>query len=107
MIITINTHGAVTNPRISCASGAQNGWWMQLNTVLADRDEVVISTVRGNKYITINGEDMYNGEPVESLLEFNGTDWLQLEQGENVFNITAESGDTNLHYFIGYKRRFE
>jgi hypothetical protein len=107
MIITINTYGEVTNPRISCASGSQNGWWMQLNTVLADKDEVVISTVRGNKYITINGEDMYNGEPVESLLEFNGTDWLQLEQGGNVFNITAESGDTNLHYFIGYKRRFE
>jgi hypothetical protein len=58
-------------------------------------------------YITINGVDTYNGEPVESLLEFNGTDWLQLEQGENVFNITAESGVTNLHYTIAYKRRFE
>jgi hypothetical protein len=40
MIITINTYGEVKNPRISCSSGSQNGWWMQLNTVLADRNEV-------------------------------------------------------------------
>jgi hypothetical protein len=107
MIITINTYGEAKNPRISCSSGSQNGWWMQLNTELADGDEVEISTVRGNKYITINASDIYNGEPVESLLTFNGTDWLQLEQGDNTFNITAESGSTNLHYSISYKRRFE
>lgn len=107
MIITINTYGEVTNPRISCSSGSQNGWWMQLNVTLEDDDEVEISTVRGNKYITINGSEVYNGEPVTNLLTFNGNDWLQLEQGENTFNITAESGETHLHYSIGYKRRFE
>lgn len=107
MIITINTYGEVKNPRLSCSSGTQNGWWMQLNVTLKDDDEVEISTVRGNKYITINGSEVYNGEPVTNLLEFNGNDWLQLEQGENVFNITAESGSKNLHYSIGYKRRFE
>lgn len=107
MIITINTFGKVTNPRISCSSASQNGWWMQLNTTLEDDVEVEISTVRGNKYITINGSEIYNGEPVTNLLEFNGNDWLQLEQGENTFNITAESGATSLHFSIGYKRRFE
>lgn len=107
MIITINTFGEVMNPRISCSSGTQNGWWMQLNTSLSDDDEVEISTVRGNKYITINGSEMYNGEPVTNLLQFNGDDWLQLEQGENTFNINAESGDAFLHFSIGYKRRFE
>ncbi len=107
MIITINTYGEVKNPRLSCSSGMQNGWWMQLNVTLGETDEVEISTVRGNKYITINGSETYNGEPVTNLLEFNGNDWLQLEQGENTFNITAESGSKNLHYSIGYKRRFE
>lgn len=107
MTITINTYGEVKNPRISCSSGSQNGWWMQLNTTLEDDDEVEISTVHGNKYITINGSEMYNGEPVTNLLEFNGENWLQLEQGENTFNITAMSGVTNLHYTISYKRRFE
>lgn len=107
MVITINTYGSVTNPRISCSSGSQNGWWMQINTTLKDDDEVEISTVRGNKYITINGSELYNGEPVTNFLEFNGSDWLQLEQGTNTFNITAENGSTNLHYSISYKRRFE
>lgn len=107
MLITINTYGEAVNPRISCSSGEQNGWWMQLNTILKDDDEVEISTVRGNKYITINGSEIYNGEPVTNFLEFNGEDWLQLEQGENTFNITAESGSTNLHFSISYKRRFE
>lgn len=107
MIITMNTYGAVTNPRISCSSGTQNGWWMQINTTLSEDDEVEISTVRGNKYITINGSEIYNGEPVTNLLAFNGKDWLQLEQGENTFNLTAESGDTFLHFTIAYKRRFE
>ena len=107
MIITINTYGQVKNPRISCSSGSQNGWWMQLNATLEDDDEVEISTVRGNKYITINGSEVYKGEPVTNLLEFNGDDWLQLEQGENTLNLTADSGETFLHYSISYKRRFE
>lgn len=107
MVITMNTYGTVTNPRISCSSGSQNGWWMQINATLEDDDEVEISTVRGNKYITINGSELYNGEPVTNLLTFYGNDWLQLEQGENTFNITAESGETALHFSIGYKRRFE
>lgn len=107
MIITMNAFGEVKNPRISCSSGSQYGWWMQLNATLSDDDEVEICTVHGNKYITINGSELYNGEPVTNLLEFNGNDWLQLEQGENTFNITALSGRTLLHFSIGYKRRFE
>ena len=107
MIITMNTFGEVKNPRLSCSSGSQYGWWMQINATLADDDEVEISTVRGNKYITINGSETYNGEPVTNLLEFNGNDWLQLEQGSNTFNITAESGENFLHFSISYKRRFE
>lgn len=107
MVITMNTYGAVTNPRISCSSGEQNGWWMQINATLEEEDEVEISTVRGNKYITINGSETFNGEPVTDLLTFNGNDWLQLEQGSNTFNINAESGEKFLHFSIGYKRRFE
>ena len=107
MIVTINTYGEVTNPRISCSSGTQEGWWMEIRTTLDDDDEVEISTVRGNKYVTINGSEIYKGQPVADFFKFNGNDWLQLEQGKNIFNITAESGVTNLHYSISYKRRYE
>lgn len=107
MVVTINTYGSVTNPRISCSSGTQEGWWMEIRTTLDDDDEVEISTVRGNKYVTINGSEIYKGQPVADFFKFNGNDWLQLEQGTNTFNITAESGVTNLHFSISYKRRYE
>ena len=97
----------VVNPRISCSSGEQNGWYMQLNVNLQSTDELKICTEKGNKYITINGEETYNGEPILNSLVFNGSDWLQLEQGENTFNVTADSGASNITLDVIYKGRYE
>lgn len=109
MLLTLTALGTVTNPRISCSSGDQNGWYMQLNLTLQTYDEVKINTVKGNKYITINGETTYNGEPILNFLEFKGQDWLQLEQGSNTFNVSTEDGATNsnVHFNINYKGRYE
>ncbi len=105
MNIRIIALGEITNPRISCSTGEQNGWWMQLNVTLQANDEVEINTVKGNKYIKINGSTTYNGRPVLSYLTFNGYDWLQLETGDNTFNITPTSDD--VYFNITYKRRWE
>lgn len=105
MNIRIIALGEITNPRISCSTGEQNGWWMQLNLTLQQNDEVEINTVKGNKYIKINGSTTYNGVPILSYLEFNGYDWLQLETGENTFNITPAS--SSVYFNISYKRRWE
>lgn len=107
MNILITAVGTVENPRLSCSTGEQNGYYMQLNLTLQQNDEVEINTVRGNKYIKINGSEVYNGLPVLSYLEFNGTDWLQLETGENTFNVTAASGEDDVFFTISYKRRYE
>ena len=109
MLLTLTALGTVTNPRISCSSGDQNGWYMKLNLTLQTYDEVKINTVKGNKYITINGETTYNGEPILNFLEFKGQDWLQLEQGSNTFNVSTEDGATNsnVHFNINYKGRYE
>lgn len=109
MLLTLTALGTVTNPRISCSSGDQNGWYMQLNVTLQTYDEVKINTVKGNKYITINGQATYNGEPILNYLEFSGQDWLQLEQGNNTFNVSTEGGATNsnVHFNINYKGRYE
>lgn len=105
--IVINALGTVANPRISCSTGTQNGWYMQLNTTLNDGDEVVISTHRGNKAITINGGAYLNGVPILSLLEYSGDDWLQLETGENTFNVTSSTADAKMYFYIYYSRRWE
>lgn len=109
MLLTLVAMGNVTNPRISCSSGDQNGWYMQLNLTLQSNDEVKINTVKGNKYITINGSDSYNGKPILSYLEFKGLDWLQLETGANTFNVTTSGGTTNsnVYFNINYKARYE
>ena len=112
MQIEILALDTLVNPRLSCDSGNQVGWYMQLNVTLQENDTVIINTVRGNKYITINGSNMYNGEPILNSLEFSGNDWLQLETGDNVFSATAiENGErvpaSNVYFGITYKGRYE
>lgn len=104
--ITIIALAEVSNPTIYCSTGEQNGNYMKLNLTLSGNDEVVINTTRGNKYITINGSDTYDGQPVLSYLEFKGNDWLQMETGDNTFNITAEPSD-EIYFTISFKRRWE
>ena len=109
MRISIVAQGEVINPRISCSSGEQNGWYMVLKVTLKANDEVEISTVKGEKYIKINGAETYNGQPILNLLEWHGNDWLQIETGENTFSITTEGGATNsnLYFDLIYKGRYE
>jgi hypothetical protein len=82
---------------------------MQLNLTLQAEDELKINTIKGDKYITINGLDTYNGEPILNYLEWQGDEWLQLETGENTFSVTTEGSATNsnLHFSLTYKGRYE
>jgi hypothetical protein len=109
MLISMVALGEVVKPRISCDTGEQKGWYMQLNLTLQAEDELKINTVKGDKYITINGLEIYNGEPILNYLEWQGEEWLQLETGENTFSVTTESSATNsnLHFELIYKGRYE
>lgn len=107
MTIVINAGGEVATPRISCSTGTQNGWYMQINTTLNDGDELIISTHRGSKSITINGNAYINGVPILSLLEYRGNDWLQIETGENTFNITSDTDNAKVYFYIYFSRRWE
>lgn len=107
LTIVINARGEVATPRISCSTGTQNGWYMQLNTTLNDGDEVVISTHKGSKSITINGSAYISGVPLLSLLEYSGDDWLQLETGSNTFNITTDNENAEVYFYIYFSRRWE
>lgn len=109
MLIEMVAIGEVVNPRISCSTGAQNGWYMQLNLTLQDDDLLEINTVKGNKYVTINGLDTYNGVPILNYLEWQGEDWLQIETGANTFSVTTDNGATNsnVYFSLVYKGRYE
>ena len=109
MLISMVALGEVVNPRISCSTGEQNGWYMSLKLTLQADDELKINTVKNDKSITINGQDTYNGEPILNYLEWQGKEWLQLETGVNTFSVTTEGGATNsnLHFSLIYKGRYE
>lgn len=109
MLINMVALGEVVNPRIVCGTGTQVGWYMQLNLTLQADDELEICTVKNNKYITINGLDTYEGEPILNYLEWQGNDWLQLETGENTFSVTTKDAETNnnVYFSLIYKGRYE
>ena len=106
MNIRIIALGEVSNPTIYCSTGAQNGNYMRLKLTLSGNDEIEINTIKGNKYIRLNGSAYYGLVPLLSCLEFKGNDWLQLETGKNTFNITAEPSDA-VYFSIFFKRRWE
>lgn len=107
LTIVINARETTVNPRISCSTGNQNGWYMQLNITLSPNDEVIISTHRNNKYITLNGREYQNGTPLLSMLEYEGDDWLQLETGVNIFNVSSDTDAAAVNFNIYYSRRWE
>ena len=107
LTIVINALGEVENPRIACSTGEQNGFYLRLNTTLNDGDEVIISTHKGAKSITINGSAYKNGVPIYSLLEYVSEDWLQLETGANIFNITSDTEGARVYFYIYFSRRWE
>ncbi len=103
-VFVIEATDPVVNPQINCSTGEQQGWYMRLETTLNAGDQVVISTVKGDKYITINGTTTSG---ILNALKYNGTDWLQLEQGSNVLSISATSGEKNIYFNATFKRKYE
>ena len=107
MTIEIVALSEIHNPTIACSTGEQNGWFMKLNVTMKANDIITIETTKGSKSIKYNGNDKINGVPVLSLLEFNGLDWLQLETGNNKFNVLSDDTAFDAYFNIFAKRRYE
>lgn len=67
-------------------------------------DELIISTVRGNKYISLLRNGQYTN--VLNILDKN-SDWFELAKGDNVFVYVAEYGTTNVQFKIENRTVFE
>jgi len=67
-------------------------------------DDIIIKTQKGDKSITlIRGGKTTN---ILNCLE-KGSDWFSLAKGNNIFAFTAESGTTNLQFWIENKVIYE
>lgn len=68
--------------------------------ILKAGDNVVISTHKGRKTVTLNGVNIYN------KIKPNST-WLKLETGDNMFSINSDDESiTNMSFSLIYKQRY-
>lgn len=96
MEIRIIALGNVGNPIIY----NKDGQFFGVNTTMQAGDEIVISTVKGKKTITLNGDNILDKIKV-------GSTWLQLEVGENEFTIDSDDGtEGNMYFTVSYKQRY-
>lgn len=96
MEIRIIALGNVGNPIIYNSDGKFFG----VNTTMQAGDEIVISTVKGKKTVTKNGENILANIMPKST-------WLQLEVGENEFTIDSDDGtEGNMYFTVAYKQRY-
>ena len=96
MEIHIIALGGVTNPVLYKSNGEYIGADVTMNT----NDEIIIDTVKGQKSITLNGEN------IMSKLR-RGSTWLQLDTGDEDYTIDSEDGtESNMYFNIVYRRRY-
>lgn len=91
VLIKINALGEIENPKIF---NVETREYMILNTVLYRGDLVEINTRFGEKSIILirNGVE----SSIVGSLE-DGSTWFQLEVGDNVFTLNADSGIENMY----------
>lgn len=96
MVIDIIALGAVKNPVLYKSDGRYLG----VNIEMASGDEVVITTVKGQKTIYLNGQNI-----IDKIRA--GSAWLQMDVGENEFTIDSEDGtERNMYFTLSYKQRY-
>lgn len=96
MIIRIIATGNVKNPTIY----KEDGTYIGVNVDLTGNDEVVISTIKGNKYIKLNGNNI-----LDKLKD--GSTWIQLDAGYSKLTIDSDDDtESNVYFILEYKERF-
>lgn len=94
--ISITALGDVTNPAIYNTKAQFIG----VNLTMHAGDEVIITTGKGNKTVTLNGQNR-----ISSLMR--GSTWLTLPTGEEELTIDSEDGtEGNMYFTVSYKRRY-
>lgn len=99
--INILAHDTVTNPIIYDQNGHYFGVGYAENPLVMEAgDNVVITTHKGRKTVTLNGVNIFDKIKPQSK-------WLQLETGDNLFSINSDDESiTNMSFSLIYKQRY-
>lgn len=96
LTIFITALGDVTNPVIYNSKAQYIG----VDLKMTAGDQVIITTGKGNKTVTLNGENR-----ISALRR--GSTWLQLPTGEEELTIDSDDGtEGNMYFTVSYRRRY-
>ena len=96
MIITVVATGAISNPKIMRDKTSE---FIEIAISMNTGDELVISTIRGNKTVMLNGNSVIN-----KLV--SGSTWLELDVGANDFVSTNSVGGDNMTVNISAREKY-
>lgn len=94
--MTLVSLGDVANPRIY-RDGSTD--FFGVDITMAKRDELIITTVKGEKNVTLNGVSIMDKITL-------GSTWLQLEVGRNVIAIDDDYGAENIQFSLVAKELY-
>lgn len=95
MDISIVAIGDVVNPSLR----RNNGDFIGCNVTLHEGDEIKISTHKGKKTITLNGENAINKI-------MRGSSFMQLNTGEQEFTLAAENGASFCYFTVSFSKMY-
>lgn len=95
MEIRIIALDAAKNPVLYNSAGEFIG----VDVEMSAGDEIVITTEKGNKTVTFNGDNAI------SKLRRNST-WLQMKIGEDQLIMYSDEGTNNVYFNVSYKQRY-
>lgn len=100
-VFTIHALGPAKNVRID---NLDTGESMSVKIEMLSGDDLIISTVSGNKFVML----LRNGEYTNSLNRLDrNSDWFKLSKGDNAFAYQAEEGLNNLQFEVAYDTLYE
>lgn len=91
ILLTLTANGPVVNPTIYNMTTNEN---FSLDINMQTGDIITIDTRRGHKSITLNRNSV-----IMNILNnmVQGSEWLNLTVGDNIFSYTCETGAENLY----------
>lgn len=110
VVITIHSLGKVTGPISIYNVETHESIVIDLDRIktligreYANGDDIIISTVSGNKYVQVLHDGVYTN--AIAAIERH-SDWFQISVGNNIFNFTVRDGISNIAMSFSYRNAY-
>ena len=103
-VMTIHVYGSVNDLTVYDADTGESMVLDFSNVTIGAADDIIISTVRGDKYVKLYSGGVYTN--ILNCLDGNA-DWLTLKIGDNQIAYTSTSGTENFGFEVTFNTLYE